>query len=297
MPVKNYHPRFLQQALESLFAQTSPNWRLLVILEPQADAALKALLSGLQDQPRTRVIINQGRGLAGAFNTGMRAAETEFVAILLSDDLWTPTAIEVLASRIHACPEVDLHHTALRVVDDAGGPISSVRHPPERVSLTDFVRGSPVKHLLCWRRAKALSFGGMDESLNNVGPDDYDFPWTMLEHGAVIRSLDECLYKYRDHRESYRLTTHLPVSVHVRELRRILQKHRVPAELAGWRIRTARQSFLRQCLYRNELDRWLREKIIAADPRKGWREPLIWSTQTHRGSSDQISGRARDASY
>ena len=34
--------------------------------------------------------MNEGRKLAGAMNTGMRHAETPFVAILLSDDMWAP---------------------------------------------------------------------------------------------------------------------------------------------------------------------------------------------------------------
>ena len=84
-----------------------------------------------------------------------------------------------------------------------------------------------MKHLLCWRREKALAVGGIDESLASVGPDDYDFPWCMAERGAVFKAIDEPLYVVRDHRECERLTTHLPLSVHKRDLRRILEKHGV----------------------------------------------------------------------
>jgi glycosyltransferase involved in cell wall biosynthesis len=276
LPVKNYHAPFLREALGSLFAQTVPDWRLVVIIERASDAGLLSELARVAGDVRTSVIFNQGRGLAGAFNTGMRAARTEFVAILLADDLWAPRAVEALTTQIRDFSAVDFHHSGLRVIDDAGRSISSLRHPPEHVALGDFIAGSPVKHLLCWRREKALSFGAMDESMNDVGPDDYDFPWTMLEHGATFRRIDECLYIYRDHREGSRLTTHLPMSIHVRELRRIFAKHRVPKAAAEERIRNARRDYLRQCLYRNRLDRWLREKIIGIDPHNGWRLPMKW---------------------
>jgi glycosyltransferase involved in cell wall biosynthesis len=292
LPVKNYHAPFLREALGSLFAQTVPDWRLIVIIERASDAALLSELARIAGDVRVGVIFNQGRGLAGAFNTGMRAARTEFVAILLADDLWAPRAVEVLAAQIRDFPAVDFHHSGLRVIDDAGQSISGVRHPPQHVALGDFIAGSPVKHLLCWRREKALAFGAMDESMNDVGPDDYDFPWTMVERGAIFRRIDECLYIYRDHREGRRLTTHLPMSVHVRELRRIFAKHQVPRAAAEERIGNARRDYLRQCLYRNRFDRWLREKIIGIDPQKGWRLPMKWKPAD--GESAASAMRTRD---
>lgn len=271
LPLKNYEPRFLAEALESLFRQTRPDWRLVIVAEPEDAAPLRAVLAAALEDPRVRLTVNRGRKLAGAFNTGMREAETEFVAILLADDLWALTAVAVLEECIARYPEVDFFHSARRIVDESGQPISDVHRPPEHFTLADFIWTSPVKHLLCWRREKALSFGGMDESLESVGPDDWDFPWMMLEHGAVFKAVAECLYIYRDHRDAYRLTTHLPRSVHLRETRRILRKHGAAPAAISERLRQAKRSYLRQCLYRNRFDRWLKQAIGVA-PRTGWRE-------------------------
>ena len=271
MPVKNYHPRYLQEALESVFVQTSAGWRLCVIFEREDVGRLKAVVGALHD-PRVSVIVNQGRKLAGAFNTGMRAAHTEFVAILLADDRWAPTAVEVLQHCISVHPEADFFHSALQIIDENGRAISPVRQAPEELSINDFLQGSAAKHLLCWRRNMALGFGGMDESLNDVGPDDYDFPWTMFECGARFHAVEECLYEYRDHRDTYRLTTHLPRSVHLKELRKILEKHGVASPQISEHLGRAKRLFLRQCLFRNRFDRWLKEQIVGINPAKGWRE-------------------------
>lgn len=110
----------------------------------------------------------------------------------------------------------------------------------------------------------------MDETLNSVGPDDYDFPWMMLEQGAKFRAIPECLYTYRNHCSGYRLTTHLSRSVHLRELRRILTKHGVKQHVIRLRLRGAKRGFLRQCLYRNDLHRWVLD-AIGFDPESGWR--------------------------
>ena len=271
LPLKNHHPVFLREALGSMFAQTSAAWRLLVIVEPGDLAEFGTLLAPELRDPRVRLIANEGRKLAGAFNTGMRAAETGFVAILLGDDMWAAHAVHSLIEAIRAHPEVDFFHSGRRVIDETGRFVADRPLPTDAFTAEDFIVGSPVKHLLCWRRALALSFGGMDETIDNVGPDDYDFPWTMLEHGAAFRAIPEYLYVYRDHRAAYRLTTHLPLNVHVRELRRILTKHGVPAGRIRRRLRQARRGYLRQCLYRNDLHRFLKV-VIGSSPESGWRQ-------------------------
>jgi glycosyltransferase involved in cell wall biosynthesis len=271
MPLKNYERDFLFKALRSLTAQSSPDWRLLVIVEHEDRVTFERLLHAELAHARARLIVNEGRKLAGAMNTGMRRAETPFVAILLADDMWAPNAIEVLTSRIRLHPDADFFHSSRVFIDENDRPISSVHSSRESFELEDFLVSSPVKHLLCWRRELALSFGGMDESLNNVGPDDYDFPWSMAEHGARFHAIAEALYLYRDHRDAERLTTHLPLSVHLRELRRILTKHGASRDEMEARIVRARTSYLRQCLYRNRADKWLKE-LIGHEARRGWRE-------------------------
>lgn len=268
LPLRNFLPRFLDESLDSIFRQTSGDWQLIVIVEREDEARFQSLLAGRLIDSRVNLVTNAGRKLAGAFNSGMRAAESEFVGILLGDDLWSPDAVAVLKREIDLNPEVDFFYSGRRIVDGAGNAISSIHSPRETISAEDFVWTSPVQHLLCWRRTKALAFGGMDESLNSVGPDDYDFPWMMLEHGAIFRPIAECLYTYRDHQDGYRLTTHLPRSVHVRELRRILRKHGVPAKMIDTRLAGAKRSFLLQCVYRNELHRRL-SILLGIEPGPG----------------------------
>lgn len=271
MPATKPHPRYLREAIGSLFAQTDSAWQLLVIVEAGERAAIGELLAAELADSRVALVVNEGRKLAGAFNSGMRAATTAFVAILLSDDLWAPNAVEALGDARRRHPDIDFFHSGRRIIDDEGRAVSAVHPPRESFVLSDFVAGSPVKHLLCWRRDKGLACGGMDETLNSVGPDDYDFPWTMADHGANFRAIPAALYVYRDHRSGYRLTTHLPRNVHVRELRRILAKHGVAPAKIRQRIGHAKRTHLRQCLYRNAFDRWLK-RTFGFEARIGWRD-------------------------
>jgi glycosyltransferase involved in cell wall biosynthesis len=271
LPVRSFHPPYLTAAVGSILRQTSPAWRLLVIGEVGNMATVGGLLERELDDARIELIVREGRRLPAAINTGMRHAHSPFVALLFGDDLWAPDAVAVLNAAIEASPDVDFFHSGRLFIDDDGRPISSVYPARASFSVDDFVSGSPVKHLLCWRREKALAIGGIDES-GIIGPDDWDFPWAMLEAGARFAAVPHCLYHYRDHRESYRLTTHVPLSTQTRDIRRVLRKHGV-GRLRSYRtIRAKKRGYLRQCLYRTSLHRLVKERLFVAHARDGWRD-------------------------
>jgi hypothetical protein len=49
-----------------------------------------------------------------------------------------------------------------------------------------------LSHFFLFRRAKVEEVGGLDETLGDApGIDDYDFIWTLLEHGASVSIVPE----------------------------------------------------------------------------------------------------------
>lgn len=272
LPVKNYRCDYLVKAVGSIRGQQCPEWRLVVIVERGAEEDVWKVV-GKPDGARIELIINEGRGLPGAINTGMRWGRTPFVALVFADDMLATEAVGTLTDHIVRYPDVDFFHSSRVILDADDRPISGVYPSQEAFALEDFPWGSPVKHLLCWRRDRALAIGGLDESLNSIGVDDYDFPWMMAERGARFRAIGECLYLYRNHCEHYRLTTHVPLSVHKQEIARILRKHGVGAVMRALIIARRRWngSLGGQCLYRSSLDRWIKERR-GFDARQHWRQ-------------------------
>jgi len=270
MPLKNFHLKFLRKSIASVCEQTCPLWTLLIVVEKADLSYFKNILQSELNDGRIRLIGNEGRKLAGALNTGMKHALTDFVAILLSDDLWSTKAVEVLTEHIERFPTVDFFHSSRQVIDEDDRTISPIYLSKEEFTLNDFVFSPPVKHLLCWRREMALDFGGMDESLNSVGPDDFDFPWLMAEWGAQFMAIKDCLYLYRDHFQCYRLTTHLPLAVHVREITKIMRKHGVSARLIEAAVTAGKKSHLQQCVYRSNADKWIKDRL-GHRPKQRWK--------------------------
>lgn len=271
VPVRHFHDAFLREALASVQAQTRTDWTMIVVVHPASEATIAHTLRPFVEDPRVHVVRSEGRNLAGAYNTAMRHARTEFLTVLLGDDMLAADCIEVLGDAIRARPDADFFHSGRYFVDEAGTRISADYLPDRPVMRESFVVVSPVKHLMCWRVSRGIACGGVDEALDNFGTDDYDFPWTMLEHGATFHAIPRALYIYRDHREAYRLTTHLPRNRQADTLRRILVKHGVPGPEVQRIMRAAKRGYLKQSLFRNRVHRWLSE-LTGVDPRRGWKE-------------------------
>src|SRR5580698_5582490 len=228
MPCKNQGKEYFLEAAGSIVRQTSPAWELLILTDPSSPPEIAEWAQSFSD-PRIRVLQSPESGFARALNLGLKEAGTGFVSILLSDDRYTPDAVATLLDYRARFEQADFFHSARRHIDRNGALFGDDMPPRDPVLLEDFRSwGSPVKHLMCWRREMALAIGGMDESLSVHGCDDYDFPWRMAEAGAQFQAVSECLYEYRLHHRHDRLTTATPVETQIRTLRRMFERHGVP---------------------------------------------------------------------
>ena len=273
MPCRNANRLFLKQALDSVFSQTTPFWNLIVI-EDGATREVKNVLNELVslNDKRISVVSNEARFISGALNTGMRRASTPYVCALHCDDLLDKRALEVLAHHISRYPATDFFYSSRMAIDEKGSAIGGIMRATEKFTLSDFKKKCPVKHLHCWKVSSALQIGGIDESLGPHGADDYDFPWCMAEAGFSFKTIQECLYYYRDHREYYRLTTHVPLDNQINELRKIFRKHGLPDAEIEQEVHEKCHGYLQQALFLDESDKE-RKKQENFDIRKGWRLP------------------------
>lgn len=168
---------------------------------------------------------NESNFSTGALNTGMRQANTFYVRSLYCDVLLDTKAIEVLNNSIKGFPDINYFHSARMHIDENGCPISGIQRARESFNLSDFKNYGPAKHLHYWNVESGLAIGGMEELLGLHRADDYDFPCCMVEAGYSFKTIPEFLYYYRDHREHYRLTTHVPLDTQINELKKIWNKH------------------------------------------------------------------------
>lgn len=92
---------YLAEALDSVCAQTRPASEIVVVDGHSTDQSREVA----SRYPHTRVLLQTNRGFAGAWNEGIRACRSEYVAILDSDDRWAPGKLAAQVAALEAAPE------------------------------------------------------------------------------------------------------------------------------------------------------------------------------------------------
>ncbi|MFZ6027459.1 MAG: glycosyltransferase [Chloroflexota bacterium] len=131
----------LPKAIRSVLEQTFADFELIVVDDGSTDTTRQAI-ADFHDQ-RIRYIYQPNRGISAALNSGIRAAQGQFMARLDSDDTWLPTLLELEAAAFTEHPHVDIVYAQAQSVDTTGRLLSSRIGRPERYP------GQPFKSILC----------------------------------------------------------------------------------------------------------------------------------------------------
>jgi glycosyltransferase involved in cell wall biosynthesis/GT2 family glycosyltransferase len=224
IPLLQQPDHWLEQCVVSAVTQ-SISTEVIVVrsqLTPRSNLAVLERL-GKQYVNLVSLIEQKPGNFPAAINQGIRAARTDRVGLLLSDDWLEPTAVaESLREPADIVSSGTLVHFASGEVNDLA---------TRRASMNAFLSCGTVEekaryleHFFLFRKDLVLRVGGLDETIGNYpGIDDYDLIWTLLENGATVAIVERCLYHYRDH-EGERLTLQDP-GLMLLNLRKILRKH------------------------------------------------------------------------
>ena len=97
-------PKLLSQALNSVYRQDDPAWRLL-IADDGSDQTTSVLIQQQKSDPRVTVVRRpKNVGLFGNLNAALDDIHTAWQLILCSDDILLPTAISSLKRSISSSP-------------------------------------------------------------------------------------------------------------------------------------------------------------------------------------------------
>jgi len=193
---------YIKDTLDSVFAQTYRFFQVIVVNDGSPDTeALEEVLLPYRD--RIVYIKQENRGLSGARNTGLRAAEGSMVALLDADDIWAPDYLEEQAKFLREHPEYDLVYCNARFfgdsIYDGKEYMDLCRSDGEATSAAIISRRCHV-FVSVTARTEVLKRFGFDESLRSC--EDFDCWLRVTAAGHRIGYHRKILVRYRKHSAS-----------------------------------------------------------------------------------------------
>ena len=175
LPVHN-GGAYLGEAVDSILNQSRRNLELLLIDDHSDDAAITDL--AVQD-PRLKVLESPGRGVAQAFNHGLRHATGHFIARMDADDIALRNRLELQLQYLEDHPEIDICGGCVEIFAQqalAGGNLRyqqwlNACRSPAQIHCELFIESPIPNPTAVFRRAAIAKLGGYQDP---DWPEDYD---------------------------------------------------------------------------------------------------------------------------
>jgi glycosyltransferase involved in cell wall biosynthesis len=188
---------FIADSLESVLGQTRPPDELIVVDDGSTDGTLDVVG---RFGAAVRVIQQANQGHPGAYNTGFRAATSDYVARCDADDAWEPEKLERQLAAISADPRIDVAFCGARFFGLVEGPYG----PPLPGGVLDPATFGPVLYranMVCSSSVviRRALFERIGPFVDKLPCEDYDLWLRAFAAGALFHYEPRELVRYRRH--------------------------------------------------------------------------------------------------
>jgi glycosyltransferase involved in cell wall biosynthesis len=205
LPVRDEEP-YLAECLESLSAQTLPDFEVVVVDDGSTDASPEIAAEHARGDPRFRLLRQEAAGMVAASERARAEARAPLIARMDADDVALPERLELQVAA--------LEEERLAAV---GGQVEYFPEPTDGLcayagwlnslvtvdaALRDLWVECPLPGPGLMARAELVSYR------DRGWPEDYDLVLRIRESGGRFRNVDRLVHRWRDHPE--RLTRTQP---------------------------------------------------------------------------------------
>jgi glycosyltransferase involved in cell wall biosynthesis/SAM-dependent methyltransferase len=210
--------KFIQEAIESVFAQVYNNWELLLVDDGSTDASTQIARRHAEQCPDKVCYFehagHQNRGMSASRNLGIRHSRGEFIGFLDADDVWLPHKLEKQLAILNAHPEAAMVYGQIQwwyswtgnsddiqrdFVPPLNVPTDRLIQPPKMlVALLQRPSASTTSSLV--RREMVERVGGFEESFRGMY-EDQAFAAKVYAQAAVF-VVGGYSYRWRKHADS-----------------------------------------------------------------------------------------------
>lgn len=117
VPAYETKEEYLRELVESVIAQTYPNWE-LIIADSSTSDAVKLVIDEYEDRRIRYLRLAENRGISANTNAGIVNARGEYIGLLDHDDIITPDALYEFASKIEFGLEENIEYAFIYSDED-----------------------------------------------------------------------------------------------------------------------------------------------------------------------------------
>lgn len=192
VPVYNTTPELLEAVLSSVQAQWYPHWELILADDASPAEETRKALAHI-DHPKIKVLrLDSNKGISGATNVGLEAAQGEFIVFMDHDDELTVDCLYELALCINRENPDFIYSDEDKLTEQ--GEYTQPHFKPDW-SPDTMMSTMYTCHVSCVRRSLLGKVGGLRSEFD--GCQDWDFVLRVAEHTEHISHIPKVLYHWR----------------------------------------------------------------------------------------------------
>jgi O-antigen biosynthesis protein len=197
LPVYNAQLDWLGEAINSVKAQTYPQWELCIADDASTKSHVRPFLKEqAQSDPRIKLVFRPTNGhISACSNSALAQATGAWCGLLDQDDVLAEHALSLVAREIDARPGAGLIYSDEDFIDVSGTRSNPFIKPDWNPEL--FLGQNYVNHFGVYRTELLREIGGFREGFE--GSQDYDLVLRSVEqlHRGQIRHIPRVLYHWR----------------------------------------------------------------------------------------------------
>ena len=198
---------YIGQAIESVQAQTMPDWELIIVEDCSPDRTAQVVERYLDD-PRIRLLRNeQNLGECGSRNRALEVARGEWITLLDADDWYEPTRLERMVEFAENTQEKIVFDIWKNYYEETGwskvGQVSSIYAKPKtprRFTPYEYVYGHIGGQPVIWH--EHIRRHGLRYIPGVLKGGDYIFQTQVIYRAGGMWMIPDALYNYRVHPNS-----------------------------------------------------------------------------------------------
>lgn len=165
--------QYLPTCLESLLAQSCPNWEAVIVNDGSTDNTRQVLDYYAGKDDRFRVFHKENGGVATALNMALEKSRGKWICWLSSDDLFEPHKLETHVAAFATHPGIYFFRTNYSIFHEETGQLSGIEYPPDfmppdELQLLRFFELNYVSGIsIAVHRSVFDTVGGFNTSLRN----------------------------------------------------------------------------------------------------------------------------------